>query len=196
MKRPLLLLALLFLMKTGYSQQAPYTLPIPQNWGTETIKFPITFAPKIALKGTEELRFTPGWSDSKSEEYWAYVFMWFVDGKPSLDSDTLTSYLTQYFNGLYISNLKDKTTTPPSNFTKAEVKKVGTLPDDQETYEGTISTLDFLTGQPINFFARVHIRNFDKIKHTAVLFEISPQAYGQASWGSLDAIVGGLRVAE
>jgi len=196
MKRPLLLLVLLFLMKTGYSQQALYTLSLPQNWGTETIKFPIAFAPKIALKGTEELRFTPGWSDSKSEEYWAYVFMWFVDGKPSLDSDTLTSYLTQYFNGLYISNLKDKTTTPPSNFTKAEVKKVGTLPDDQETYEGTISTLDFLTGQPINFFARVHIRNFDKIKHTAVLFEISPQAYGQASWGSLDAVVGGLRVTE
>ncbi len=196
MKRSLLLLALLFLMKAGYGQQAPYTLPLPQNWGTETIKFPIDFAPKIALRGVEELRFTPGWGDSKTGEYWSYIFLWFVDGKPSLNSDILASYLTQYFNGLYISNLKNKTAPQPTNFTKAEVKKISTLPNDQQTYEGTIATLDFLTGQPISFFARVHIRNFDKIKHTAVLYEISPQAYDQPAWGSLDAVVGAFKVAE
>jgi hypothetical protein len=65
-KRILLLLVLLFLIKTGYCQQAPYIFPLPQNWGTEKINFPITFAPKIAFKGVEELRFTPGWNDRKA----------------------------------------------------------------------------------------------------------------------------------
>jgi hypothetical protein len=195
-KKTLLLLILLFLIKTGYSQQAAYTFPLPQNWGTEKINFPIDFAPKIALKGVEELRFTPGWGDSKSEEYWSYAFLWFVEGKPSFNVDILQSYLTQYFNGLYISNLKNKTAPLPSNFTQAQVKKVTTLPNDQETYEGAIATLNFLTGQAINFNACIHIRNFDNIKRTAVLYEISPLAFGQSAWASLDAVVGGFRVAE
>jgi hypothetical protein len=195
-KRILLLLVLLFLIKTGYCQQAPYIFPLPQNWGTEKINFPITFAPKIAFKGVEELRFTPGWNDSKSEEYWSYTFLWFIDGKPSFNSAILQDYLTQYFNGLYISNLKDKTATPPSNFTQVQVKKVTTLPKDQETYEGTIATLNFLTGQAINFNARIHIRRFAGIKHMAVLYEISPLPLGQSAWASLDAVADGFKVAE
>src|ERR1700710_2264632 len=106
MKQALLLFILLFFIKPANCQQAAYTLPLPEKWGVEKIPFPIEFAPKIPLTGNEEIRFTPGWGDSKTDEYWSYAFVWFVDGAPHVDSDTLQLYFTQYFTGLFKTNQK------------------------------------------------------------------------------------------
>ena len=117
MKKFLFLSLLILCIQKNYAQRAPYNLPVPLKWGVEKLSIPIDFAPRIPFTGNEELRFAPGWGNSKSSEYWAYVFLWFIHGKPWLHEDTLNSYLTQYYNGLYLSNLKNKT-NPPSNFHK------------------------------------------------------------------------------
>jgi len=191
-KKTVFIALLLFSIKIAKAQ-SPYTLPLPQGWGSEKLSLPIDFAPGIPIKGIEELRFTPGWGKSTTAEYWSYAFLWFMDGQPKFDKDSLRSYLTQYFNGLYLSNLKDKTGAA-SNFTKAEVKKVKTLVNDDQTYEATIETLDFLTHQPIKFNARLHIRNFAVTGHTVALFEISPQVYKNVVWDKLDGVVNGFAV--
>jgi hypothetical protein len=192
MKKILFVLVFSFAIKTAYCQ-APYNLPLPEKWGVEKIPFPIDFAPGIPYKGMEELRFAPGWSNNKSDEYWAYAFVWFIKGKQSLNRDTLNSYLMQYYNGLYTSNLKGKS-APPAGFTKADMKSVRPLLNDKETYEGTITTLDFLTGQPITFNARIRVRTYPEVDHTAILFEISPQAYQQPVWGKMNIIITGFSV--
>jgi len=194
MKKTLLVSLFLLCLKVGQAQVLNYTLPKPPQWGSEKFTFPIDFATMIPFKGVEELRFAPGWSDSKSGQYWAYAFVWFIDGKPYLNKDTLNSYITQYYNGLYLSNFKNKTVTPPANFTTADLKVVSPLRGDQETYEGKIMTLDFLTGEPITFNARIHIRNLPQIGHSAILIEISPEAYKAPVWVDMNNIVNGFTV--
>jgi hypothetical protein len=193
MKKLILFLALMLFIRTVKAQQITYTFPTPKDWNTEKIALPIDFAPAIPIKGMEELRFTPGWGDSKSSEYWSYAFLWFVDGQQHYKKDTLESYLTQYFNGLYISNLKNKTNAP-ANFTSVKMKKDKALITDQQTFEGKLTTLNFLTGKPITFYARIHVRNYPASGHTAVLYEISPKDYDNVVWDKLDGVVNGFQV--
>jgi hypothetical protein len=193
MKKILFLLLLAFCIEKNDAQQIAYNLPRPLKWGTERLPIPIDFAPKIPLKGYEELRFAPGWNNSKGGEYWAYVFLWFIHGKPWLHEDTLNNYLTQYYNGLYLSNLKNKTNAP-SNFTKTNVTSIHRLLNDAETYEGQVTTLDFLNGKPITFNIRIHLRNYPQINRTALLFEVAPQDYKQPVWIMMNNIVAGFSV--
>ena len=194
MKKALFLLVLMFcIMQSQAQQQVPYNLPTPQKWSVERLPIPITFAPKIPLNGIEELRFAPGWGISKSGEYWAYTFLWFINGKPWLNADTLNNYVRQYYDGLYITNLKNKT-NPPANFTRSTVKPIPRLLNDAETYEGQITTLDFLTGKPIVFNIRIHVRNYPQVKRTAILFQVASQDYHQPVWAVMNNIIAGFSV--
>jgi hypothetical protein len=187
-KKALFLLLLMFCIKQGNCQLPDYHFPLPAKWGVEKLSFPIDFAPNIPFSGTEELRFAPSWNNSKSDEYWTYVFLWFINDKLQLNPDALNFYLKQYYNGLYLSNLKDKT-KPPSNFTVADVKSIHPLLNDEETYQGNITTPNFLTGQLITFNARIHVRSYPQVGHSAILFEISPQAYTQPVWVKMNNII-------
>jgi hypothetical protein len=195
-KRTLFLAIIVFAMAKTKAQQINYNLPKLPQWGVEKFNFPIDFAKNIPFIGVEELRFAPGWSDNKTGEYWAYTFLWFIEGKPILGKDKVNTYLRTYYDGLYISNIKDKKLTPPKNFTVADVKNVPPLANDQETYEGKIMTLDFLTGEPITLNIRMHVRNLPQIGHSALLIEVSPESYKQPVWVEMNNIVAGFRVTE
>jgi len=195
-KKTLFLAFLLLGILKINAQEIKYNLPKLPQWGSEKFNFPIDFAPNIPFRGVEDLRFAPGWSDSKSSEYWAYTFLWFIEGKPRLSKDTVNSYLRQYYDGLYVSNLKNKTITPPKNFTVADMKNIPPLLNDQETYEGRIMTLNFLTGEPITFNARIHVRNLPEIGHSAILIEISPEGFKQPVWVEMNNIIGAFSVTD
>lgn len=47
---------------------ADFTLPIPEGWRTETIPFPLEFAPELSYEGYEELRFSPGMFKAGDED--------------------------------------------------------------------------------------------------------------------------------
>jgi hypothetical protein len=191
MKKILLILLLAFIAGKSFGQSG-YSLPLPEKWKSETIPFPIDFAPSIHYSGIEELRFTPGWGDAKSNEYWAYTFLWFVDGSPTVTTDSLNTQLTAYFTGLYRSNVK----TPPSgdNFTKVQLQTTSTAGGDEETYSGTISTLNFLTSKPISFLVTIHVQRYPDDKQSAIFFEISPKPYNNPVWQELDGIVQGFQL--
>ncbi|MDB5090272.1 MAG: hypothetical protein JWR09_4266 [Mucilaginibacter sp.] len=192
MKQTFVALCFLFFAGKGICQQATYTLPLPAKWGVEKIAFPIQFAPSIPYKGIEEIRFTPGWGDNKSAEYWSYTFLWFIEGSPVINLDTLKNCLTQYYNGLYLSNQKGNVPTD-KNFSQIQLKKIGKAKDDLETYEGKISTLNFLNKLPLSLNARIHIRKYPAVNHTVVLYEISPQDFKHEVWGAMNGIVDGFK---
>jgi len=194
MKKVLFSILLVLAIHFGYAQQSPYSLPLPAKWGVEKIPFPIQFAPVIPYKGNEEIRFTPGWGDSTSIEYWSYTFLWFIEGKPHITADTLQHHITAYFNGLYATNQKPTAPTPPPGFTSVHFKKINAAANDNETYEGSIATLNFLTGRSIKFNVRVHVRSFSAINRSGILFEISPQDYQHPVWSKLDSVVNGFRL--
>jgi hypothetical protein len=86
--------------KTEPAVKAPATWPVPPGWRSETIPFPLDFAPTIAHTGSEELRFPKGFFDPASPEYWSYAFTWRTTDEAVLDATALASELTIYFQGL------------------------------------------------------------------------------------------------
>jgi hypothetical protein len=74
--------------------------PTPAGWKSETIPFPLGFAPSLAHRGVEELRFAPGMFDPAAPGYWSYAFVWRVENAAELDAKQLGDDLTTYFRGL------------------------------------------------------------------------------------------------
>jgi hypothetical protein len=77
--------------------------PVPTGWKSETIPFPLEFAPSITHTGKEELRFAPGMFDPAAPGYWSYAFTWRTDDVATLDADALGTELTTYFRGLLVA---------------------------------------------------------------------------------------------
>src|SRR5688500_2734436 len=51
----------------------PFAWPVPAGWRTETIPFPLGFAPTLPYTGIEELRFAPGMFKAGSDDFWTYA---------------------------------------------------------------------------------------------------------------------------
>lgn len=79
---------------------APSAWPVPAGWRSEVIRFPLDFAPTLAHRGYEDLRFPPGMFDPAAPGYWSYVFIWRTDDAAELDAAALGAELTTYFRGL------------------------------------------------------------------------------------------------
>ena len=160
-----------------------YHLAIPPGWGIEHFQLPPEFAPKFTYKGVEDIRFTPGWGDSTSAEYWSYAYLWWLSGKQNIDAHTLQENLKAYYTGLVGSNITSRKI--PANKivpTNVSIKKIKTMTNDIETYSGNIQMLDYMTQRPIILNTLIHLKNCETQKHTAVFVEISPKPFGHSIW--------------
>lgn len=192
MKKVIITLLFIFVVGKCLAQGTGYALPLPEKWKSETIPFPIDFAQTIPYQGIEEIRFTPGWGDANSNDYWTYTFLWFIDGSPQVNAALLNTYLTIYFDGLYHSN--NKSSTDSTGFTKTNITITTTAAGDQETYSGKISTMNFLTQKKITIYITIHVQRYSDVNETAIFFEISPKPYSDQVWSRLDDIVSGFQI--
>jgi hypothetical protein len=80
---------------------------VPDGFKSETIPFPLDFAPGITHQGNEELRFPPGFFDPAAPGYLSYTFAWRTDDAAAMDAPALAGELTAYFRGL-IAAVDDK----------------------------------------------------------------------------------------
>lgn len=168
----------------GHHWEAPYTLPIPTGWGIERFLIPISFAPQIPYTGVEDIRFSPGWSDAKSDEYWSYAFLWYLDGSVKMDAATITNNLKFYYTGLVKVNgggiPSDKIIPVVTSF--AEVK---TESGDLKTYVGTVRMLDYMSQKPILLNCKAHHKLCNGANKTFMFYELSPQPITHQVWDSL-----------
>jgi hypothetical protein len=81
---------------------------VPDGWRSETIPFPLDFAPALAHTGAEELRFPPGMFEAGAPDYWSYAFVWRTEDAARLDAAALAGELGQYFRGLVAGVAADK----------------------------------------------------------------------------------------
>ena len=171
----------------GHKWEAPYTLPIPKDWTTERFLIPISFAPQIPYKGVEDIRFTPGWGKVKSDEYWSYAFLWYLEGKVKMDSKKINSNLKAYYTGLIGVNGRnipsEKLIPVVVSFKKAKKDK-----GDLKTYTGTIKMLDYLGQKPIVLNCKVHWKSCLGENKTFIFYELSPQPLSHNVWLSLDKL--------
>ncbi len=71
------------------------------GWASETIPFPLGFAPDIELRGVELLRFAPAFYDRAQPGYFTYAFVWLVAAPSApIDAPWLSLQLQRYYDGL------------------------------------------------------------------------------------------------
>ena len=94
-------LAAIALLACAAPKPAPVAgWPVPAGWRSEIIPFPLEFAPALAHRGKEEIRFPPGFFDPTAGDDWSYAFVWRLDDPAQLDAAALGAELTAYFRGL------------------------------------------------------------------------------------------------
>lgn len=192
MKSPLnLLLLALIIPCAGMCQQkkAPFELTVPDGWTVEHFQIPIDFAPEIKYKGTEDLRFTPGWGNP-GDQHWSYAFFWWLEGMPKIDATTLQQDLKAYYSGLVGRNIT-KRQIPADKIvpTNASIKKIKTAPGDASTFAGTVSMLDYMARTPIILNCIIHVKTCKAENHTGIYFEVSPKPLTDPLWKQFEKLL-------
>ncbi len=166
-----------------------YLLPIPKGWSREVFSLPPDFAKQIRFKGVEELRFFPGWGDEKTEDYWSYAFLWWLDGNPDIDAPVLQDNLKILYSGLIERNVVQRK-IPREKLFPVEVKihSIKTSAGDLKTFEGTVHMLDYMQQLPMILNLRIHIRDCADKTHAYVFLEISPKSFDHPNWQQLDKL--------
>ena len=195
MKYMLLVVTILLLASPGLAQEnhdIPFHLPTPEGWKTETIPFPLGFAPEIEYEGLEELRFAPGMFNPETEDFWSYAFVWWIPQDTEITAEKLQDDLDAYYRGL--NHDKQAAEDGPKDITPVHsvVQRVKTGEDETVRFEGTIDTFDsFVTQEPISLNFQVEVIICEKQEKMAVYFELSPQPLAHAVWEELHEIRAG-----
>lgn len=173
----------------GHKWEAPYHLAIPKDWGSERFLIPISFAPQIPYKGVEDIRFTPGWAKVKTDEYWTYAFLWWLDGSPTMDANIIAANLKAYYTGLIETN-REGYKVPVEKITPVQTafKKTKTASGDLKTFTGTIDMLDYMQQKAITLHCIVHLKLCPEENKTIVFYELSPKPFPHPNWASLNQL--------
>lgn len=174
----------------GHKWEAPYHLSIPKDWGVERFLIPISFAPQISYKGVEDIRFTPGWGNVNSDEYWTYAFLWYLDGSPKTDAKIIADNLKAYYTGLININRENYKVPIEKLIPVLTSFKEGIQAHNRDliTYSGTIEMLDYMQQQPITLNCRVHQIRCPEENKTILFYELSPKPFTHKNWQSLNQL--------
>jgi hypothetical protein len=170
--------------------QTDYTIIAPLNWTHENYSFPLDFAKDLPFKGYEDARFSPFWSYRTSDEFWAYFVIWWLTDMPEFNVKTLNRAIQQYYTGLARKSRSGKITPSDSvSLAKVTVTKEKTDSSDMATYNASATIYDGnVTMSRLVLNLKIHQLACEKGKATVMIFEISPQAYSDSVWKTLDKI--------
>ena len=173
----------------GKKWEAPYSLELPKGWDIERFTIPIEFAPSIPYKGVEDIRFTPGWGNVKSEEYWTYAFLWYLDDKPQMTATVAADNLKAYYTGLIGRNIEPRKIPSDKIFpVQSQIQTTKTATGDTKTFIGTVHMLDYMEQKPITLNCIVHVRSCPGQNKTFIFNEISPKPYKDSVWTNLNQL--------
>lgn len=95
---------LVSLAQSVIAQEKPAAVKIhleaPKGWQGEAIQLPPSFAPKMTWKGLEEVRFAPGMFDPNKDDFFSYVFVFYLPSQDEPDQKALQRELLTYYRGL------------------------------------------------------------------------------------------------
>lgn len=127
---------------------------VPDGWKTETIPFPLDFAPTLTYTGYEELRFSPAFGKPDQPLFFTYAFLWVIPSSVELKREILEKDLKTYFDGLMraVAESKKLTVTVDSKVTVTDA-----LPGpDMIRWTVKVETYDaFFTKKPIKLVMNV-----------------------------------------
>ena len=164
----------------GAHWNAPYKLAIPFGWTVER-----SVIQKESFKGIEDIRYTPGWGNASSEQYWSYGFLWYLDGAITTSEEWIEKNLTSYYTGLLKKNSQN---TPAKKMQPVNtwITEVASESGDIKTYFGSVAMP--ADQKQITLNCIVHVKSSPDQNKTFVFFEVSPQFLNDKIWKSLDQL--------
>ena len=167
--------------------------PAPTGWRTESIPFPLEFAPDIQHKGMVEIRFSPGFKDPDAPGFWSYAFVWWLEDDVPLTKQLLADELTRYYLGLSKAVSGGKYVIHAEDF-KTDLSAEPVTTPYSSGYSGTIESFDpFKTKKPLRLTVRIRVGMCEAAKRRFVLVEASPQPMNAAIWTTLSQVAGSFK---
>ncbi len=166
--------------------------PTPE-WAGERIKLPPGFAPKLGLKGIEEILFAPGMFKADEKNFFSYVFLFALERKPELTAEVLRKELLAYYIGLS-KNVMRNPKLDTSKFTmKLEpTKGNGVTPKDSvsvKSYQAQVYWLEpFATKKMQTLHFELQTWKYKGSPYNYLFVSASPQKPGAAIWETLRGI--------
>lgn len=164
----------------------------PEGWRTETIPFPLEFAPAVPYRGVEELRFPKAFLVPGDDWYFSYAFVWHVAAPGPAGAAALEADLEAYFRGLAIAvGGAGRDDIQSFRFAAA-------LDGDlaRSTVTGTVVAFDAFKAQaPVTLQVRVRAVPCTAAHERAYVFTASPRPFAadDAVWGELERLAATFR---
>jgi len=178
----------------------PFVYEAPTGWKPERIPFPLGFAPSLSYTGFEQLHFAPGMFDPKSENYFTYLFFWWVEGEPEVSEENLSRQLVEYYRGLCaaVGGPKKLELDLTKVSAKVEAAVGDSMPRASSTsvrrFVGRLNTFDpFNTGQALALEVEITAWRCSRDKRTCVFFCVSPKPRDAAQWAPMRATLASFR---
>ena len=110
MRRLIAFLALILLtsIPSVHAEDVRIHLEAPNRWRGEAIRLPPGFARDMSWKGVEEVRFAPGMFDAKADDFFSYVFVFYLPEAKRPNEKVLTKELLKYYRGLATAVARNK----------------------------------------------------------------------------------------
>lgn len=178
----------------GADEPNAVKLAAPAGWSGETIALPPGFAPDMALKGAEHIRFAPGMMKPTSDSFFSYAFVFELQVKPELTDAVVKEEFLKYYRGLCKAVLNGKgPDVDPSKFTmelervKSDAKPGEKAADVPTVYTATLEWVEpFATKKPQKL--NLEIRTWTRENRNYLFASVSPQARDAAIWKQLNGI--------
>ena len=178
----------------GPEGKPAFMWPVPEGWKSETIPFPLDFAPEVRHAGVEELRFSPGFGNPDAPDNWTYAFAWILNDDAAVTETSLAGELTAYFKGLAMAVGAKKFDFDPHHFAARFRARPAAPGAKVREYGGTVETYDcFNTGKRITLHVLVRTLPCAEGRRRAVLFGVSRLEDDAAIWPGLRRLLGDFR---
>lgn len=169
-----------------YGQEKETVLKAPDNWKSEIIPFPLGFAQEIDFVGFEDLRFAPGWSDSANENFWTYMFVWYIEKDLAMTENKLTETFNMYYDGLMgVASNNETDSTNSNQLDKTLCLFVRT----DEGFTGKMRVYDrFFTKDYMILNIKVKESFCTKMNKQIILCDISPKDFDHEVWNIFEDV--------
>ena len=196
MKPLLYLIGLLF--TCSLHAQQPKTGPnfnfhTPAEWRGEVIQLPPGFAPTLAWKGVENIRFAPGMFKPETEDFFSYLLVFLLDKDADASDAAMSKQVLTYYQGLAqavagrkmpdldTSTFKLKLDTPSGDPLDPPAGSKG---KDTTFWTGTLDWIEpFATRKAQTLHFEVH--RWQHGEQTALYFTVSPQKPDHTIWETM-----------
>ncbi len=170
----------------------PYSFQAPEDWRSEVVTFPLSFAPELDYEGHGDVRFAPGMFTAGADDFWTYSFVWWLPSDTEISAAGLSADMDTYFSGLAALIMSSRELEVPEHNASAHFTardEISAEASQSFSLKGRVETLDaFATQSPVALNAHIDAVPCPDQYRLALIFAFSPQPYAHENWRALDAI--------